>query len=262
MLSIASDRGAGVQKMETKSGSQHVARLLCIVPLLLVPASPAAADGAFTVDNSDIGQPGECNIDSWMSAASNHDFAAATAPACVVKLGIPLELGGQLQRSRSDGVWGTSGTLTAKANIIPMDQHPFGLGISGGGSWDLVTGTNTGGYINVPVTFKLRENFRINVNGGWLYDNVAKIHYATWGAGFEWEFFKPLTLIGEVYGQAGRLPAVEEGEAPAPNSIREPRTQLGLRFALHDKADIDVIWGHNITGENAHWGTIGLNVRF
>ena len=73
--------------------------------------------------------------------------------------------------------------------------------------------------------------------------------------GFEWNFVKPVTLIGEVYGQAGRLPPVEDGETPAPNAIREPRAQIGLRFTPHDKVDIDVIWGHNITGENAHWGT-------
>jgi hypothetical protein len=26
--------------------------------------------------------------------------------------------------------------------------------------------------------------------------------------------------------------------------------------------DFDVIYGRNITGENAHWITVGLNVRF
>jgi hypothetical protein len=114
----------------------------------------------------------------------------------------------------------------------------------------------------VPVTFQLQDNFRINVNGGWLYDRPNKIHYATWGAGFEWNFVKPLTLIGEVYGIAGRLPAVEEDEVPSPNAIREPRTQIGLRFTPHDNVDLDLIWGRNITGENAHWLTLGLNLRF
>jgi hypothetical protein len=206
------------------------------------------------VDDVEIGKPGDCKVESWVSIASNHNFIAATSPACVAKLGIPVELGGQLQRSRSDGVWGTSGTLKAKTNLIPIENHPFGLGISGGSSWNLITGANSGGFINVPVTFQLRDNFRINVNGGWLYDNVAKIHYATWGAGFEWSFVKPLTLIGEVYGQAG--------DSPTPNTIVEPRSQIGLRYTPQDKVDIDVIWGRNITGENAHWLTLGLNLRF
>ena len=235
---------------------------LLLVAAVLLPAQAHAAGGAFAVDDVEIGKPGDCKIESWAAAASNHDFSAVTSPACVVKLGVPVELGGQLQRSRADGVWGTSGTLKGKLNLIPVADHPFGLGLAGGSSWDLLTGANTGGFVYVPVTFQVRDNIRINLNGGWLYDGPNKIHYATWGAGFEWNFVKPLTLIGEVYGIAGRLPAVGEDEAPAPNAIREPRTQIGLRFTPHDNIDLDLIWGHNITGENAHWLTIGLNLRF
>lgn len=248
--------------MSTSSLRRAIARLMLATGVLLLPATVYAADGAFAVDDVEVGKPGECKIESWASAATNHDFTAVTSPACVVKLGIPVELGAQLQRSRGDGVWGTSGTLKAKTNLIPVENHPFGLGISGGSTWDLITGAHTGGFINVPVTFQIQEKLRINVNGGWLYDNAAKIHYLTWGAGFEWNFVKPLTLIGEVYGQAGRLSAVGKDEAPAPNSIREPRTQIGLRVTPQDNVDLDLIWGHNIIGENAQWLTLGVNLRF
>jgi hypothetical protein len=230
--------------------------------MLLLPARADAAGGAFAVDDVEGGKPGECKIESWASAASNHDFAAVTSPACVVKLGIPVELGAQVQRFRSGDEWGTTGGLKAKINLIPVANHAFGVGISGGNTWDLLTGASAGGFINVPVTFQLRDNFRINVNGGWLYDSINKVNYATWGAGFEWNFVKPFTLIGEVSGLAGKLPAVEAGEAPAPKSIVQPRTQIGLRFTPQDKVDIDLIWGHNITGENAHWVTLGVNLRF
>jgi hypothetical protein len=230
--------------------------------LVLAPGYALAAGGAFAVDDSEIGKPGECKVESWASFAGNHDLIAATSPACVIKLGIPVEVGGQLQRSRSDSVWGTSGTLKAKANIIPADGHAFGLGISSGSSWNLITGVNTGGFINVPVTFQLREDFKININGGWMYDATTKINYATWGGGFEWNFVKPLTLIGEIYGQSGRLQDAEPDAAPSNNSVREPRTQLGLRYTPKDNIDIDVIWGRNITGENSNWITLGVNLRF
>jgi hypothetical protein len=69
-------------------------------------------------------------------------------------------------------------------------------------------------------------------------------------------------LIGEVYGQLGRLPAVEDGDPPANRSIIEPKVQLGVRYTPQEKIDIDVIWGHNINGENAHWLTLGVNLRF
>lgn len=247
-----------IQEFKRKLG----ALALLGVALALAPAPVMAAGGAFAVDDSEIGKPGECKVESWASFAGNHDLIAATSPACVVKIGIPVEVGGQLQRSRSDSVWGTSGTLKAKTNIIPSEKHPFGLAIAGGSSWNLISGANTGGFINVPVTFQVREDFKININGGWMYDGVAKINYATWGGGFEWGFAKRFTLIGEIYGQSGRLVEPEPDAAPSNNSVREPRTQLGLRFTPKDNIDLDLIWGRNITGENSNWVTLGVNFRF
>jgi len=232
-----------------------------VVSELWAPAAPAAG-GAYVVDDVVVGNPGECEFDSWASAAGNHSLVASANPKCVLKLGVPVEVDGLYQRTRSDGVWGTAGTIFAKTNLIPIEGHPFGLALEGGSSWDLITGGNTGGYFFVPVTFQLRKDFRVNLNGGWNYDNVAKINYATWGAGFEWGFANPFKLIGEVYGQLGRLPAVGDGSVPPDRSIIEPRAQIGVRYTPLDKIDIDVIYGHNVTGENAHWLTLGVNWRF
>lgn len=152
--------------------------------------------------------------------------------------------------------------MKAKTNIIPVERNKIGVGISGSASWDLLTGNNTGMSINMPVTFQVAEPFKININGGWLWDRANDIHYATWGAGFEWQFAPKFTLMGEAFGQLGSLPAVAEGEPPSPNSICEPRLQAGLRFTPVENIDLDVIYGRNITGEDANWITAGLNVRF
>jgi hypothetical protein len=233
---------------------------------LLVSAGYAHAAGAFAVDDAETANPGECRVESWASSAANHDFIAAVSPTCGVKFVVPLEVGGQYQRSRSDSEWGTSGTLKVKANLIPVAGNAFGVGIAGGGNWNLITGANTGGFMYVPITFLLRDDFKININGGWMYDSVSKINYATWGAGFEWNIVKlvnlPLTVIGEVYGQEGRLVPAEPDDAPSNNSVREPRTQLGLRYTPKENIDFDVIWGRNITGENSNWVTVGVNLRF
>lgn len=252
----------GLTDMTQTIKQRLAAAALFAAGLTLSSGHAFAAGGAFAVDDSEIGKPGECKVESWLSLASNRDIIAATSPACAIKLGIPFEFGGQLQRSRSDSEWGTSGTLKGKINIIPAEGHAFGLGLSGGTSWNLLNGASTGGFINVPVTFALREDFKISVNGGWTYDATTKIGYVTWGGGFEWNFVKPLTLIGEIYGQSGRLQEAESGAAPSNNSVREPRTQLGLRYTPKDNIDIDVIWGRNITGENANWMTLGVNLRF
>ena len=62
--------------------------------------------------------------------------------------------------------------------------------------------------------------------------------------------------IAEVFGQVGDLPPA------ASSSVREPRMQAGLRYTPVDNIDIDLIYGRNITGEDANWITLGLNVRF
>ncbi len=251
-----------MQNTTIKFWARTSLRLVLLLPLLLLAAKAHAAGGAFAVDDVEIGKPGDCEVDSWVSAASNHNLVASTNPLCVFKLGIPVEVDGFYQRTRSDDGWGTSGGVSGKINLIPVEGHPFGLGLEGGSNWNLITGANTGSYLFVPATFQLRKDFRINLNVGWDYDNVTKLHYATWGAGFEWSFVKSFKLIGETYGQLGRLPAVNDGNAPAPDSIIEPRAQLGLRYMPQDKIDIDVIYGHNINGENAHWLTLGVNLRF
>jgi hypothetical protein len=231
----------------------------CAMTLLALASSTMAhaAGGAFAVDDSEIGKPGECKVESWISFADNDDFTAVTSPACVANLGRPVELGVQLQRSRSGGEWGTALTLKAKTTLIPLEGNRFGLAISGSTGWDLITGDNVGGTLNIPLTFAVSEQFKVNLNAGWLHESGDDLNWFTWGGGFEWNFVKPLTLIAEVFGQTGAdLPPA------TPNSVREPRAQAGLRYTPVDNIDIDLIYGRNITGEDANWVTLGLNVRF
>jgi hypothetical protein len=233
--------------------------LVCAIMMSCVlvghPTRVDAAGGAFAVDDSEIGKPGECKVESWAAFADNRDFVGVTSPACVVNFLHPIELGAQFQRARAGDDWSSSLTLKGKANIVPVETGKFGLGISGGTTFDLHNGENTGSFVNVPMTFALIEQFRLNVNGGWLYDRTADLHWWTWGAGFEWTLAKQLMLIGEVFGQAGQK--VEDQP-----SLTDPRAQLGLRFTPRDNVDIDVIYGRNITGEKANWITVGVNVRF
>ncbi len=212
-------------------------------------ANSARADGAFAVDGSDTGAPGSCKIESWVSFAGNGDQMFVTSPACVVDLFRPFELGGTLARTRADGIWGTGLALKAKTNLLSTDKSPVGVGIAGGVVLDLVTQQHTGTFFYVPVTFVLSDVFRINVNGGVLWDHVAGQNLATWGAGFEWIVLKStttVTLIAEIFGQSTKQPAV----------------QAGVRFTPQEKIDFDLIYGRNLAGEEANWITAGINLRF
>ena len=228
----------------------------------LLPAAANAAGGAFVVDDSEIGKPGDCKVESWAQAASNHDFTAVTSPACVVNLGLPVEAGATLGRSRAGGEWQTSAGPKAKINIVPTETGKLGVGLAGSLNWDAGNGQYLGNLVYVPLTYQVTDAFKVNVDAGWQNAAADRRNYAFWGVGFEWNFVKPVTLIGEVFGFYGKLPDTDDDEVPAARSIREPRSQIGLRFTPQDSFDIDVIYGHNIAGENAHWMTLGLNLRF
>src|SRR6201999_666185 len=86
---------------------------------VLAPTSAYAAGGAYVVDDAVIGKPGDCQVETWVALASNHDLQAFTQPACVVKLGIPVELTGSFARVRSEGVWQTQVGPKIKTNIVP-----------------------------------------------------------------------------------------------------------------------------------------------
>jgi hypothetical protein len=252
--------------MNKTSMWQPTISVCCAIGLLMLASSmqAQAAGGAFAVDDSEVGKPGECKVESWVSFADNHrnDFIGAVAPACVANLGRPVELGVQVQRTRGDGEWGTGLTLKAKTNLIPLEGNRFGLGISGSTGWDLITGENVGGAINLPLTFEVSEQVKVNFNAGWLHERADSLNWFTWGAGFEWNIVKPVTLIAEVFGQAGNLPPGPAGQPLPQSSIREPRLQAGLRYTPVESIDLDLIYGRNITGEDANWITLGLNVRF
>jgi hypothetical protein len=205
-----------------------------------------AAGGAYAVDDVEVGAPGSCKVEAWVSFASNHDLIAATSPACVIDLIRPIELGAQLQRFRFDGEWGTGLVLKAKTNILPVETGKIGLGLSGGTAFDLLTGENSAVFLAVPATFQIVENFRVNLNAGWLWDRIQEQHFLTWGAGLEWGVAQKVTLIAELFGQG--------------NS--DPRYQAGIRFTPTKEFDIDLIYGRNITGEKANWITLGVNLRF
>ena len=224
----------------------------------VLPSRPvSAAGGAYVVDDAAIDDIGACKVESWISLASNTDLLAVSNPTCVVPLFLPVEIGVLAARVRADGEWNTSVAPKFKMTVIKPDVGKFGFAISGGAVFDILTGQNTGAFVNIPVTYQAADTLKLNFNTGWLYDAVNVLSFATYGAGFEWMPKKdgPLTFIAEVFGVIG-------DRANAPHSQIDPRFQAGIRITPIETLDLDLIYGRNIGGENANWVTVGLNVRF
>nr|WP_246666787.1 hypothetical protein [Bradyrhizobium guangdongense] len=188
-----------------------------------------------------------------MSAASNTDFSAVANPSCVVNPFMPVELSLNTNRARSDGEWSTTLSPKAKSNFVPTGIGRWGLSAYAGGAFDAATGENLSAFAVIPATYRLSETMRVNLNGGWLWDRTVDRHYVTYGIGFDWKFTDTLQWTIEAFGQAGA------SETP---SVVHPRFQTGVRYRPNDIFSVDVIYGRNITGENANWITLGTTIRF
>jgi hypothetical protein len=215
-----------------------------------------AANNAYAVDAADISETGSCKIESWLSSATNTDFSAVANPSCVVdpfKIK-PVELSVLTNRARSEGEWSTTLVPKAKMNLVPTGVGKLGVSFYTAAAIDSATGENLTVYAVIPATYRLSETMRINVNGGWLWDRTVDSHFALYGVGFDWKFTDTLQWTIEAFGQAGS--AVD-----TPSTVR-PRFQTGVRYRPNEIFSMDVIFGHNITGEGASWLTIGTTIRF
>ena len=229
-------------------------RVLCAILLVAAAGRAEAAGTAYGTDTAEVSEPGNCKVESWFSAASNHDLVAVANPSCVVNLGRPVELSTQIQRARSEGEWSTSVAPKFKTNLIPSDIGRWGVAVAGGAILDFTNNDVAGFFAYVPATLRLSDVMRINVNGGWLWDRSAEVHYATYAVGVDWRTPDNVwTLTAEVFGLIGQAETA---------STTQPRFQVGLRWRPVDRFSMDVILGRNITGENANWVTLATSIRF
>ena len=239
----------------TRRMQGRCAALAIAAAALGVPSHAWAAGAAYQVDTMEISEAGACKVESWLSWASNRDFVGAVSPACSVPFVRPLELSAQFNRSRTDDEWATAATPKVKLGLVPSAIGKPGLALTSTASFDLVTGENTAVTFAAPVTLRLSEVVRINVNGGWLWDRTVDRHYLTYGIGIDWRTPDNVwTLTAEVFGQTGASTEVA--------SVAQPRFQAGLRWRPIDRWNVDVIYGRNIQGENAHWITLATVIRF
>ena len=224
-----------------------------VLALLLTGDAAFAANGAYAVDAADISDLGSCKLESWISTATNTDFSLVANPSCVVDLGRPVELTLQTNYARMGGDLSTTLSPKLKFNIEPTGVGKFGYSFLASAGIDAQTGQNTSLLAEIPLTYRFSEITRINLNAGVFRDMVAERNYFIYGAGFDWKITELFQYTIEAFGLVGA--------ADAPSLIR-PRIQTGIRYRPNDIFSLDVIYGHNITGEGANWITVGTTIRF
>lgn len=239
-----------------RPGGVRVFQIIATLLLAMAGSHEAlAANGAVQVDDTDVDPVGQCKVDSWASFADNRDRIGVVSPGCVFDFGRPVDITLGFQRARSGGEWSTTSGVKLRTLIVEGGVGKWSLLFSTAMSYDFTADNVSTVLVNIPATFQALENLKLNLNAGWLYDRPNDLHWATWGAGFDWSINDRFTLIGEVFGQVGH------NVVDSPH-LNDARAQLAFRFKPNENLDFDVIYGRNITGENANWITVGMNVRF
>ena len=227
---------------------------LAVLVLALLPLAGARAaklGGPYFVDDAEIGPVGSCETEQWASSARNGDHIYVFSPACVVRLGAPVEIGTNLVNFRSDGFVDPTVSLTGKTVPIPLPgggRPGFGLALSGAFVWDMNSNSLNSLILNVPLSYDFNEKLRLNVNVGAQYNADPSLLIATGGLGVSWNFADQWSIISEVFA------FVAPGQT-------NPRYQTGLRYNPIKAVDCDFIYGRNLTGEGANWFTVALTVR-
>jgi hypothetical protein len=223
---------------------------LAVLMLALLPATKAGAaklGGPYFVDDAEIGPVGSCETEQWASSARNGDHIYVFSPACVVRLGAPVEIGTNLVNFRSDGVIDATASLTAKTVPIPLPgggRPGFGLALSGAFVWDMTSNSLNSLILNVPLSYDFSKSLRVNVNVGAQYNADPSVLLATAGVGVSWNFIDQWSVIFRGVRADGSGPDQSAGSAPDQSALpdraalqpdQSRRLRLHLRSQPHGR---------------------------
>ena len=233
-----------------------VATAVCVVAATTGFSTQARASGAaYQVDTAEVSEVGSCKVESWFSAAKNHDVFASIAPACVVNLYRPVELSAQIARARSDGEWVNGVAPKIKTNLIPSAIGSWGVALSATVAYD-ITGREIAGYtVTVPATLRLSNVVRINVNAGWLLDVPTA---ATFSPTAQASTGAPGQCL-DVDGQAVSACSAAQSPTTVPESTSLPaRHPLAADRPVQHRPDLRP----QSLRRNSNWLTLATIVRF
>jgi len=233
-----------------KAGWVHLARVSSVGLLAagsLCAVAPAfAAGGAHVVEDSEVEEPGRCHVDSWAARQNQHDGGVVVSPACTSTAMPNLELSAALQRN-----WGSSrDTLLGpgfKYNFLP-EADGVGLGLAGSGAWSTRDGHFDNALLVVPLSLRLNQDLRVNLNAGWSYTHGrGRQEQLFLGAQVEYAIVKDVSLMAEVFGRDG-----------------DPMgSQVGVRWTPGaGDVDVDLLYGRRLDGTTPRTVTFGVTFRF
>jgi hypothetical protein len=208
---------------------------------LLFAVSVAWASGSeHVIDDSVVETPGVCHLESWATRFGPRQGLVNLSPACTREAWPNLEIGGAVQHAWGKG---QDDTTIGPALKYTLRSEETGVGI-GAGAWG---GRLETASLIVPVTLRLYDRVRFNLNAGWSHARAsARRDAAFYGVQAEVGVARDLTVMVEAFRRDG-------GKAGG---------QLGLRWNPGGgRVDFDLIAGRRIDGATPRAITLGLTLR-
>jgi hypothetical protein len=207
------------------------------------------AGGAHFVEDSEVLEPGLCQVDLWVTRFEPGAGYANATPTCTLASLPRFEWGIQLQHYWFNDTDTTDQLLgpTAKVNLIPEDTS-VGLGLYFNSGVNVRTGNLELVTLLAPLTLPLDDRVRFNFNAGWSYLRAVQHPDAFfWGAQIEAKIGEEVSLMLEAFGRA-------------PGIIG---SQLGLRWRPNDgPIDFDLLVGNFFDELSTRFLTLGVTLRW
>jgi hypothetical protein len=223
--------------------------MACAAALSAVAQVAWTAGGAHIVEDSEVLEPGLCQVDLWVTRFEPGAGYGDATPTCTLTSLPRLEWGLQFQHYWYNGTATTDQLLgpTAKVNLIPEDTG-VGLGFYFNSGVNPRTGDLEVVTLLAPLTLPLNDRVRFNFNAGWSYIRIADSPDAFfWGGQVEAKVGAEVSLMLETFG---RVPGIIG-------------SQLGLRWRPNDgPIDFDLLVGNFFDQLSTRFFTVGVTLRW
>jgi hypothetical protein len=208
--------------------------------------SAYCAGNAHIVDDSEVVEPGTCQLETWVTNAPPIGGFLNVAPACTFSSLPRLELGATFQHFWSEESRNELLGPSIKVNLVP-EVTGVGLGLIFNAGVSLRTGDLGLASILVPVSIPLGENARVNLNAGWSYIRSDEARDALfYGAQIETKVGGEVLLMLEAFGRTGG----------------DVGSQVGIRWRPHDgPIDFDFVVGGLFDDLGTRFINIGVTLR-
>ncbi len=217
----------------------------------LIPQSSFAA-GAYLVDDGGITDANQLQLESWYSHSNSGENLYVTNPAYQILPNTEFAI----QETYSD-MAETGNTLWPQIKYLWHKSENIASSATFGINYSSTDQEAYGKYIYSSTTVTANDYLDLHLYLGWQnwrhsFRNDKSIDFLNYGVGAELKLYEKLLLVPEIFQSNGTYKT-----GPA-----RPATQLGLRYNAADHLIFDLIYGHNINGNNQDWMTFGITLGF